>query len=49
VANSLARRMADGSAILELAAKLNVAQETARKTRSGMWRYGDIPDDDEDI
>ncbi|KAG7367213.1 staphylococcal nuclease-like protein [Nitzschia inconspicua] len=48
-AKILAGRMADGSSVLKLAADLNVAQETARKTRAGMWRYGDIGDDDEDI
>jgi endonuclease YncB( thermonuclease family) len=48
-ANSLAARMKDGSYILKLAADLNVAQEAARKSHAGMWRYGDIGDDDEDI
>jgi staphylococcal nuclease domain-containing protein 1 len=41
-------RMVDGTAVLKLAADLNVAQEVARKTRSGMWRYGDIGDEDPD-
>lgn len=44
----LVSRMVSGNAVLELAADLNVAQETARKSRSGMWRYGDIGDDDPD-
>jgi staphylococcal nuclease domain-containing protein 1 len=44
----LAGKMADPGSVLELAAELNVAQEAARKTRSGMWRYGDIGDDDPD-
>jgi staphylococcal nuclease domain-containing protein 1 len=48
VVNTLARRMVDGSAVVKLAAELNVGQETARKTRSGMWRYGDIGDDDDE-
>ena len=33
---------------MELVAALNVALEAARKTRSGMWRYGDVKDDDPD-
>ena len=41
-------RMVDGTAVLKLAADLSVAQEVARKTRSGMWRYGDIGDEDPD-
>jgi staphylococcal nuclease domain-containing protein 1 len=48
VVNTFARRMVDGSAVVKLAAELNVAQETARKSRSGMWRYGDIGDDDDE-
>ena len=38
-----------GNSILKLAADLNVAQEAARKSRSGMWRYGDVDEDDEDV
>jgi staphylococcal nuclease domain-containing protein 1 len=49
VAKSFAARMKDGSAVLKLAADLNVAQESARKSHAGMWRYGDVGDDDEDI
>jgi len=44
----LTANMVDGSAVIKLAADLNVAQEVARKSRAGMWRYGDIGDDDED-
>jgi staphylococcal nuclease domain-containing protein 1 len=40
--------MTDGNSVVILAAELNVAQEAARKTRSGMWRYGDVGDDDPD-
>jgi staphylococcal nuclease domain-containing protein 1 len=46
---SIMGRMVDGTAVLKLAADLNVAQEVARKSRSGMWRYGDIGDDDEEM
>jgi staphylococcal nuclease domain-containing protein 1 len=44
----LANRMVDKNVIIQLAADLSVAQETARKSRVGMWRYGDIGDDDPD-
>jgi len=47
-AKALASRMVDGSSVMKLAAELNVAQENARRSRSGMWRYGDIGDDDDD-
>ncbi|CAB9501505.1 Staphylococcal nuclease domain-containing protein 1 [Seminavis robusta] len=42
----LARRMSDGGPAIELSSTLNKAQGIARKTRSGMWRYGDIGDED---
>ena len=45
---ALTTNMVDGSSVIKLAADLNVAQEGARKARRGMWRYGDIGDDDED-
>ena len=45
---ALAANMINGSSVIKLAADLNVAQEVARKSRTGMWRYGDIGDDDED-
>jgi staphylococcal nuclease domain-containing protein 1 len=44
----LASRMVDSSSVVQLAADLNVAQEKARKSRVGIWRYGDIGDDDPD-
>ena len=44
----MASRMVDGNSVVKLAAELNVAQEAARKSRSGMWRYGDIGDDEDD-
>jgi staphylococcal nuclease domain-containing protein 1 len=40
--------MADGNAVVKLTADLHVALESARKTRAGMWRYGDVGDDDPD-
>jgi len=47
-AQALAANMVNGSSIIKLAADLNVAQEGARRSRTGMWRYGDIGDDDEE-
>jgi staphylococcal nuclease domain-containing protein 1 len=45
----LASKMSDGgNSVVELAAELNVAQDEARKSRYGMWRYGDVGDDDPD-
>lgn len=46
--DALVSRMIDGSAVVKLADDLNLSQETARKSRSGMWRYGDIGDEDPD-
>lgn len=48
VVEAMSSRMADSSPIVKLAADLQVAQETARKSRTGIWRYGDIGDDDEE-
>lgn len=45
---SMASRMLDPTAVKKLGADLKVAQEAARKSRSGMWRYGDIGDDDDE-
>jgi len=45
---ALAANMLNGSSVIKLAANLKVAQESARKSRTGMWRYGDIGDDDEE-
>jgi len=42
-------RMVNGNEVTELAAELNVAQDAARKSRAGMWRYGDIGDEDEEM
>jgi hypothetical protein len=40
--------MVDGNAVVKLATTLDAAEEVhvARTTRSGMWRYGDVGDDD---
>lgn len=41
-------RMIDGNSVVKLAADLQVSQEFARKSRTGIWRYGDIGDDDDE-
>jgi staphylococcal nuclease domain-containing protein 1 len=46
VFDAIGARMADNNVIVSLAADLNLAQNVARKSRLGMWRYGDIGDDD---
>ncbi|GAX13294.1 staphylococcal nuclease domain-containing protein 1 [Fistulifera solaris] len=48
VVDALASRMANPATITKLASDLNVSQETARRARVGMWRYGDVGDDDEE-
>jgi len=40
-ADELTSRILSGNEVTELAAELNVAQNAARKSRSGMWRYGE--------
>merc|ERR1712183_678269 len=42
-------RMADANKALEYLADLTVKQEEARKGRNGMWRYGDVGEDDEEL
>jgi len=44
----LASRMVDGSGVMRLADELKVAQDSARRSRVGMWRYGDVGDDDDE-
>mmetsp|Transcript_779 Transcript_779/g.1181 ORF Transcript_779/g.1181 Transcript_779/m.1181 type:complete len:620 (+) Transcript_779:2513-4372(+) len=44
----LTAAMADTNNLVRLTANIAVAQEEARKSRAGMWRYGDIGDEDED-
>ena len=47
---SLASRMATACTITvtKLGNDLSVAEQVARKSRCGMWRYGDIGDEDPD-
>jgi len=44
----LTSRLVDSNSLVKLAADLKVAEEAARKSRSGMWRYGDVGDEDPD-
>mmetsp|Transcript_23121 Transcript_23121/g.48775 ORF Transcript_23121/g.48775 Transcript_23121/m.48775 type:complete len:940 (+) Transcript_23121:105-2924(+) len=41
-------RMGNSDAIAKLMKDLKKAQEKARKSRKGMWIYGEIPEEDED-
>lgn len=45
----LKRKMANGKHLKSLADDIAAAQDSARSKRAGMWRYGDIDDDDEDF
>lgn len=40
--------MAKPDIVFDFSKSLTTAQDTARTSRAGMWRYGDIGDDDED-
>jgi len=44
----LTSRLVDSNSLVKLAADLKVAEEAARRSRSGMWRYGDVGDEDPD-
>lgn len=41
-------RMGNSDSLAKLMKDLKAAQEKARKTRKGMWIYGEIPEEDED-
>ena len=41
--------MVGGDSLAQLAKDLEVAQAAARKSRSGMWRYGDVGDGDGEV
>lgn len=40
-------KLVNNNSLVQLAADLKVAEESARKTRTGIWRYGDVGDDDD--
>lgn len=45
---ALVDRVTDGAVVERLASDLTVAQDAARRSRLGMWRYGDVGDDDDE-
>ena len=47
-ARTLSRNMVDGSVVSKLFDTLQSCEQKARKSRAGMWRYGDVGDDDVD-
>lgn len=47
--DALQARMVDANVIVKLAADMQASQESARRSRVGMWRYGDIGDDDDAV
>lgn len=46
--DAMAAKMIDSNSIVKLAADISAAQDSARKYRKGMWRYGDIGEEDEE-
>lgn len=44
----LLNKVVNADGLMDFAGDLNAAEETARKSRIGMWRYGDVGDDDEE-
>lgn len=44
----LCERVASVQGLTDFAAELSDAEGSARKSRTGMWRYGDVGDDDEE-
>lgn len=45
---TLFERVVSSQGLTDFAAELSAAEESARKSRTGMWRYGDVGDDDEE-
>uniref|UniRef100_A0A7S2EXZ5 Uncharacterized protein n=1 Tax=Trieres chinensis TaxID=1514140 RepID=A0A7S2EXZ5_TRICV len=46
--DTLKRKMKDSSNLVSLSKALSAAQTEARKTRKGIWMYGDIGEDDDE-
>ena len=47
--DELSTKMLDGGrSLVGLMSELALSQQAARKSRSGLWRYGDVGDDDEE-
>ena len=45
---ALGSNMVNIASLLSLNAELRSAEQIARRTHSGMWRYGDVGGDDDD-
>lgn len=45
---TLSAKMINSENLSALAADLRISERSARKSHTGMWRYGDVGDDDED-
>jgi len=46
--DAMMAKMIDSNFIVKLSADISAAQDSARKERTGMWRYGDIGEEDEE-
>ena len=46
--DAMMAKMIDSNSIVKLSADISAAQDSARKNRTGMWRYGDIGEEDEE-
>lgn len=46
--DAMIAKMVNSNSIVELTADIKAAQDSARKSRTGMWRYGDIGEEDEE-
>lgn len=41
--------VADPSVVAQLVADLQASEDSARRSRAGMWRFGDVGDDDDEV
>lgn len=46
--DTMMTKMIDSNAVVKHIADISTAQDSARKSRKGMWRYGDIGEEDEE-
>jgi len=44
----MTNKMSDGQSVVKLAEVISRAQDSARKNREGIWRYGDIAEEDDE-
>jgi len=45
---AMTNKMSDGQSVVKLAEVISRAQDSARKNREGIWRYGDIAEEDDE-